>query len=372
MPEKKYLLAIDLGAGQGSKIGLFSPDNCLLAQTMLPLEKYGNTAESLADALTEALAEFLRENDSRLDAVRAVGVATPGLLRSDDSFLLAANLPFLNDHNLKNLLAERTGLPVALENDANAGAIAEWSILRVELLYWVFGGGWGGAWVTQDGKIKYPCRDWDWDDATLHYTSEPGYAIPLPKKKLRDLFYEVGASFDQFEEILAKELGVSLPVTGPSGSPDHLRAEAILSGPGRFRLFHAIVGDDDAYCEFLNIHETSEIRDSSIAGKHISKLSRMRVEAAINTDRLFGKILAEALHIMVKQAKSDDIKEDLPICLGGKPSYALPYFGPSTQRKIGSLGMLYYLRPSVIDDRGSNANLVGAATMAEMLFNSQA
>jgi hypothetical protein len=39
---------------------------------------------------------------------------------------------------------------------------------------------------------------------------------------------------------------------------------------------------------------TSTLTDPSIAGKLISKLSTMRVESAVNTDRLFGRILAEA------------------------------------------------------------------------------
>ena len=56
--------------------------------------------------------------------------------------------------------------------------------------------------------------------------------------------------------------------------------------------------------------------------------------------------------------------DNIPICLGGKPSYALPYFGPSTQRILGKMGFMNYLRPSVIDERGINANLMGAAVLA--------
>jgi hypothetical protein len=89
------------------------------------------------------------------------------------------------------------------------------------------------------------------------------------------------------------------------------------------------------------------------------------VEPAVNTDRLFGRVLAEATLTIFKQARKDGVREDLPICLGGKPSYALPYFGPSAQSRIGAAGIMSYLRPSVIDERGFNANLVGAAVLAE-------
>ena len=78
--------------------------------------------------------------------------------------------------------------------------------------------------------------------------------------------------------------------------------------------------------------------DPSVAGKLISKLSNMRVEPAVNTDRLFGRILAEAALIMYRQARRDGLPEGVPICLGGKPAYALPYFGPSAQRRLGAAG----------------------------------
>jgi hypothetical protein len=70
---------------------------------------------------------------------------------------------------------------------------------------------------------------------------------------------------------------------------------------------------------------------------------------------------------MIRQARCDGLPEALPICLGGKPSYALPYFGPTAQRRLGAAGVMSYLRPSVIDERGFNANLVGAAVLAEQI-----
>jgi hypothetical protein len=183
--------------------------------------------------------------------------------------------------------------------------------------------------------------------------------------KLRLLFRDVGASFELFEHNLTED--PSLPtdsLAGPGGDPRKLRAEVILSGPGRCRLFRAIVGDEDFYERFLDIHEIEEMTDPSVAGRPIDKLSRMRVEAAVNTDRLYGKILAEATRILIKRAAADGLPEGVPICLGGKPSYALPYFGPSAQRQLGKIGVMSYLRPSVQDERGTNANLVGAAVLA--------
>ena len=105
--------------------------------------------------------------------------------------------------------SEKTGLPTAIDNDANLGGLAEWSVVQTDLLYWVFGGGWGGAWVDKTGQVRFPAIDWDGDDRKLHYTNEPGYGIPLDKLTLKALFYQYGASFDRFEQIAAEDLGAA-------------------------------------------------------------------------------------------------------------------------------------------------------------------
>ncbi len=366
---KDVLLAVDIGAGQGTKIAVFSDIHTLEAEDFFSLDQYGPTFESYARALITHIESFL-DSSVRGSGLKAIGISSAGILKSDGSFHLVQNLPHFNGYNLKQLLCDHFHVPAEIENDANAGGLAEWSLLRIELLYWVFGGGWGGCWISSGGKVMFPSRDWDGRDTSLHYTNEPGYSIPLDKIMLKELFYEVGASFERFDRILAEDLGSDIGIAcGPGGDTESLRAEYILSGPGRCRLFRAIVGDDDFYERFLDIHETGQMSDPSVAGRHISKLSSMRVEAAVNTDRLYGKILANATRIMIKSAYKDGMQEGIPICLGGKPSYALPYFGPSAQRALGRFGLMNYLRPSVLDERGMNANLVGAAVLAEHAVN---
>ena len=361
-----HYIGIDIGIGLGAKIGLFRNTNVVEAEALLATEKYGKTYESFAASLEEAIEKLLSENKLTAVDLRSIGIACAGILNSDGSFFLVANFKQLNGHNLKARLEETFGIPVGIENDANAGALAEWSVLRLELIYWVFGGGWGGAWVDRNGIIQFPVMDWDGEDKNLHLTNEPGYAIPLEKLLLKTLFNEMSASYELYERIVVAELdppgGVLL---GPGGNPDTIRAELILSGPGRLRLFRALVGDDDFYQRFLDTSEHAEMDDPAKAGKYIDKLSNMRVEAAVNTDRLYGKVLARATRNMLKQAFADGMPEGLPICLGGKPSYALPYFGPSAQRALARLGMYNYMRPSVIDERGSNANLIGSAVLAK-------
>jgi hypothetical protein len=179
---KKYFIGIDLGTGSGAKVGLFKDHDHQIAETLLPRSRYGQTPESLTDALTQSVFHLLKKYNKTFADLHAVGIATPGLLASDFSYVLASNLPFLNGFNLADAIESSIGAPVSIENDANAGALAEWSVARTEILYWVFGGGWGGAWVSADGDIRFPAVDWNGDDASLHYTSEPGTPRRSAKK----------------------------------------------------------------------------------------------------------------------------------------------------------------------------------------------
>lgn len=360
---KDCFIALDIGAGRGTKIGIFNTEREQISEELMPLHKYSDKFEDFAANILEKI-DSLTEKGKKYN-VLAVGISAAGILQRDGSFQLFQNCPQYNGHNIKNALEDALNIPVSIDNDANVGALAEWSVMKMELLYWVFGGGWGGAWIDREGNIRFPAHDWDGKDRSLHLTNEPGYAIGLDKWKLRSFFNEVNASFELFELNLRDE---DLPPTydsGPSGNPDTVRAELLLSGPGRCRLFRAIVGNDDFYEQYLDIHEVKEMTDPAVAGKHISKLSRMRVESAVNTDRLYGKLLAEAARILLKQAEKDGLAKSSPICMGGKPSYALPYFGPSAQRLLGKMGYLNYLRPSILDESGANANLIGAVVLAE-------
>tara|TARA_B100000614_G_scaffold258260_1_gene280053 strand:- start:95 stop:1249 length:1155 start_codon:yes stop_codon:yes gene_type:complete len=366
-----YTIAIDIGAGQSTKVALCASPSEIVAEDDLLLRDYGASFEAYTAALVARIDGVIRAAGQTPSGLRGIGVATAGILSSSGEFLLIANVPVLQGRNIREWLQAHYGVPVGIDNDANAGGLAEWSVLHVELLYWVFGGGWGGAWISSDGRVMFPATDWDGDDAALHPTSEPGYAIPLSKMMLREVFMDVGANYERLEYHLLEEFdGNPGALLGPSGDPESLRAEVILSGPGRRRLFRAVVGDDDFYERFLDMDELNEMADPTRAGKYISKLSSMRVEAAVNTDRLYGKILAHATRYMIKRAAADGLVDGVPICLGGKPSYALPYFGPSTQRFLGKFGLFNYLRPSAIDERGLNANVVGAAVLADQAIAS--
>lgn len=360
-----HLLAIDIGAGQGTRVGLFNTHYEELDQEVLTLDSYGPDYPAYLAHLRDTIGILLERHPDSRASLAGAGIASAGIMNHDGSFKLAANLPLLIGRNLRADLETHLGVPTSIANDADAGALGEWSALRVEILYWVFGGGWGGAWVGQDGTVRHPTTGWDGYDESLHHSNEPGYSIALEKLVLKTLFSEVQVPYERWERVMTDDFGPhSQILAGPGGREDCVRAESILSGPGRCRLFRAVAGNDDFHERFLAPDEIRQMADPSVAGKHITKLSALQVKSAVDTDRLFGKILAHAARTLIKQAQRDGLPADVPIALGGKPSQALPWFGPSCQRLMGRMGLMNYLRPSVIAARGGNANLLGAAVLA--------
>src|SRR3954462_4498793 len=79
------------------------------------------------DAVVETIVEAVdeaREATSR--EIRAVGVGVPCLIEPASGIAMACNHFAIVDVPLRDVLAERLGLPVVVDNDANAALVAEW------------------------------------------------------------------------------------------------------------------------------------------------------------------------------------------------------------------------------------------------------
>jgi glucokinase len=115
--EALHAIGIDLG---GTKIlaGVVSRDGEVIRrhERATPLE----SQETLAAEIATAIAEVAGAD------VAAIGLGVPGPLNIKDGRTYdMVNLPF-HDFPLRDYVAARFGLPVGLDNDANAAAIGEW------------------------------------------------------------------------------------------------------------------------------------------------------------------------------------------------------------------------------------------------------
>ncbi|WP_150243654.1 ROK family glucokinase [Nocardiopsis quinghaiensis] len=111
-------IGVDIG---GTKIaaGVVDHDGQILDKVKYPTP--GDDPAGLADVVAKAVDELR----ARRSAVEAVGVGVAGFVDEDRATVQVAVNLGLRDEPLRDRVQERVGLPVVIENDANAAAWAE-------------------------------------------------------------------------------------------------------------------------------------------------------------------------------------------------------------------------------------------------------
>lgn len=115
------LIAVDIG---GTKLAAALIDNSRIIESRKMVTPKSGTAEALASALAELIKPLVSQADAV--AVASTGIITHGRLTAVNP----ANLGGLNDFPLQKTVAEITGLPVRLLNDAQAAAWGEYCQLH--------------------------------------------------------------------------------------------------------------------------------------------------------------------------------------------------------------------------------------------------
>ncbi len=142
--EPPVVIGLDVG---GTKIlsGLVDREGNVLEQRMAPSP--GASEDEVLAALDAAVEDLLG------DRVAAIGYGIPANIeRGSGRILWATNLP-LTDVDLRSRVQERFGLPVGIENDASAAALAEWRLGAgrgtANLLMLTLGTGVGGGLIVE-------------------------------------------------------------------------------------------------------------------------------------------------------------------------------------------------------------------------------
>ncbi len=145
MSVERSIVGVDLG-GTKLAVGLVDDTLGILARTTGPAATESPEAclDNLYRRLDEAMAEY--------GPVDALGVGTASMVDfRAGRVVLSTNLP-LRDVPLRDLLGERYGVPVAVDNDANVACLAEFrygaGIGTSEMVMLTLGTGIGGGIVT--------------------------------------------------------------------------------------------------------------------------------------------------------------------------------------------------------------------------------
>ncbi|MCH7599766.1 MAG: ROK family protein [Myxococcales bacterium] len=120
-----FQLGIDLG-GSKLAIAIADPDARLIAHQTRPSQISGDP-EADVSAIAADAADLISRSGLTASDFDAVGLSVPGPIDHERGAVLdPPNLPGWENVPLRARMSELLGLPVRLENDANAAALAEW------------------------------------------------------------------------------------------------------------------------------------------------------------------------------------------------------------------------------------------------------
>jgi len=152
---RDVVIGIDLG-GTNIKAGAVTNEGQVLLR-----DKEATPTPSVPAAVVDAICAVVRRCKAQLEKqewrVVGVGVGSPGTIDLESgTVLFSPNLTGWNDVPLKAMLEEKLGLPCALENDANAAALAEQWVgagrSADSLVMFTLGTGIGGG-IVLDGRV---------------------------------------------------------------------------------------------------------------------------------------------------------------------------------------------------------------------------
>lgn len=150
------ILAADLG-GSGLALGLLRPTGEILRHELRPTAPLRGGAGLLTNLLG-ALAGLQAEATRAGEPLRGIGLGLPGAIHEGVVGPDIQNLPELAGQPIRALLEERTGLPVAVDNDVNALALAEWTFGQgrglAHLAYLAVGTGVGGGLILNRALVR--------------------------------------------------------------------------------------------------------------------------------------------------------------------------------------------------------------------------
>lgn len=146
-----YYAVFDVG-GSAIKYALMDETGCFIEKSSLPTPK--KSLAEFIDTIGDIVGEFKKSH-----LVKGLAISIPGAVNVETGIIEGSSaLPYIHGPNIKDLLQDKTELPVELENDANCAGLAEGWIGAAkdvkDYLCIVLGIGIGGA-VVLDKKLRH-------------------------------------------------------------------------------------------------------------------------------------------------------------------------------------------------------------------------
>lgn len=162
MTNTQVILGVDIG-GTKCAVTLTRSDGEILRRRSEPTRSSARKPEQVLESLAGAARELMAESGVMASEVRGIGVSCGGPLDREQGVILAPpNLPEWQAVPVRAFFEQALGLPVRVENDANATALAEWRFGAGRgarnLVFMTMGTGIGGG-IILDGRLVHGAND---------------------------------------------------------------------------------------------------------------------------------------------------------------------------------------------------------------------
>ncbi len=150
-------IGVDIG-GTKVAVGLVQADGTIARQLRAPMQANGDAAAGFS-AVTGAIDALLAQGSFPRSGISGIGVCSPGPLDPDTGVVInPPNLPCWRDFPLAAEISRHYRLPVRVDNDGNAAALAEtvWGAGRGhKIVFYVCIGTGIGTGIVLDGNIYH-------------------------------------------------------------------------------------------------------------------------------------------------------------------------------------------------------------------------
>lgn len=154
-PAPEHFIGVDIG---GTKVaaGIVDSHGKILSHTRTPMNCRGGAEDGLSSVIS-AIQSLLTKSSKTLKKIQHIGICAPGPLDPRTGVIInPPNVPCWRDYPLANAVADHFSVKVKLDNDANAGGLAEylWGAGRGHrnVFFATIGTGIGTG-IVLDGKI---------------------------------------------------------------------------------------------------------------------------------------------------------------------------------------------------------------------------
>jgi glucokinase len=150
----RYCVGIDLG-GTSIKAGILDENRSSGRAMHFPTPMSAGR-DAVVSAVVDAARSVIRDSDGQ---AAGIGIGSPGPIHMSRGVIVSLpNIPGMANVPLRDLVAEATGLPVVLENDANAAALGEYLCgaagRRGDMVLLTLGTGVGSG-IIVDGRVLH-------------------------------------------------------------------------------------------------------------------------------------------------------------------------------------------------------------------------